>query len=542
MDRESNLKVDREVDRNYAIQVGDRIEIAKERGFIRYIGVLCSSNEDNSVLWVGIEWDNPTRGKHDGTYKDKKYFHCKRNKGSFIKLIDLEKSPRHSFVDALLDKYCFDNLEEISQSSNMFLGNKMVEFVGFDKAADQFRNISSLKHIAVPNYAIFKAGDDLDLKRDVLASVEVLDLSSNLVSDFSEILKIISLASSLRELILSNNRFEHIETTLTISSNRIRLLVMNGCFYDFETLFNSLLYFPHIEELHISQNICKYDFVRLASACPKLKTLFLDTCGISTWEELTPFGTLSSLKKLSLAGNDISSISVTTDEHCNNGKCCFEQLEFINLSGNKLRGFKVINELTKLPALKSLRIDDLLTEDGHLIPRFQFIGRLKHLLYLNGSFISDSERRDSEMTYIKHICEEIMHHSVEMSERIFPRLEELRNVCADYFFEKLQEFKVVSKKQIVITLVHEWNSNENREWTRKLPCSIPVKKLKQLAVKQFHLRQLDQIVLYFQRKSSLDDSITKFYLDDDSRSLSYYGIEDGTIIFINEVSNLNLSS
>ncbi|GJD05879.1 Tubulin-specific chaperone E [Galdieria sulphuraria] len=437
-ERESNSKTGQK----QAIEVGHRVEILKERGFVRFIGSLQSSNQDlSSTLWVGVEWDNPTRGKHYGTYKDKKYFHCKRNKGSFVKLIDVEKSSRNCFVDALMDKYCFDNLEEISQNSNVFQGNKIAQFVGFQKAADQFRKVSYLKHIALPNFAIYRAGNDLDLKSGILASVEVLDISNNLFSEFSEVLNIIRHAPSLRELILSNNRFEYIETASTTISNPVCLLVMNGCFYDFETLIHSLGYFPHIEELHISQNACNYDFVRLANACSKLKALYLDSCNIPTWEELAPFGTLSSLKKLSLAGNNISSISVTTDEHGNNGACGFQQLELINLSGNKLKGLRVIDELAKLPALKSLRIDDLLMDSGELVPRFQFIGRLKHLLYLNGSFISNSERRDAEMTYIKHICEEMMRHSLQDPETVFPRLEELKKLYSDYFFEKLNELK-----------------------------------------------------------------------------------------------------
>jgi len=126
MERESNSS-----DKERVIQVGHRIEVLNERGFVRFIGSLETC--ETSALWVGIEWDNPTRGKHDGTYNGKKYFHCIRNKGSFIKLEQLEKIPRRSFVEALMDKYCFDNLEQISHASNKFFGNKEAQFVGFDK-------------------------------------------------------------------------------------------------------------------------------------------------------------------------------------------------------------------------------------------------------------------------------------------------------------------------------------------------------------------------------------------------------------------------
>lgn len=372
-------------------------------------------------------------------------------------------------------------------------------------------------------------------KSDALASVEVLDLSSNLFSEFSEILTVINFAPSLRELILSNNRFERIETTCTATNNQIHLLVMNDCFYDFESVLNSLVYFPNVEELHLSHNYCNYDFFRLSHICPYLKTVVLDMCGIESWEQLSPLGTLPLLKKLSLAGNNLSDIHFKTENNSKNDTRAFEHLEHINLSGNKLKGLTVINELAKLPSLKSLRIDDLSMNSGEIVPRFQFIGRLGQLLYLNGSLITENERRDAELAYIKFICEQTKSGSVEFSENVFPRLEALKNHYADYFSEQWAEWKSrLPTKQVVITLSSEMTKDESEGWTRKLPCSIPVRKLKQIAAKQFKLKQVDQLALYFHRKSSEEDSTIKFYLEDESCPLSYYGIESGTTIFVGE--------
>jgi len=55
------------------------------------------------------------------------------------------------------------------------------------------------------------------------------------------------------------------------------------------------------------------------------------------------------------------------------------------------------------------------------------------LLYLNGSLITENERRDAELAYIKFICEQTKSGSVEFSENVFPRLEALKNHYADYF-------------------------------------------------------------------------------------------------------------
>ena len=48
-----------------SIAVGSRIVCEGYYGTVRYIGVI----EDSAVpQWVGVEWDDATRGKHDGCH------------------------------------------------------------------------------------------------------------------------------------------------------------------------------------------------------------------------------------------------------------------------------------------------------------------------------------------------------------------------------------------------------------------------------------------------------------------------------------------
>lgn len=53
-----------------AAKVGDRIECNGQFGTIKYIGDV----EGHPGVWLGIDWDNPERGKHNGTVKGKQYF------------------------------------------------------------------------------------------------------------------------------------------------------------------------------------------------------------------------------------------------------------------------------------------------------------------------------------------------------------------------------------------------------------------------------------------------------------------------------------
>lgn len=50
--------------------IGDRIECNGEFGTIKYIGAV----QDHPASWYGIDWDDPNRGKHNGTINNHVYF------------------------------------------------------------------------------------------------------------------------------------------------------------------------------------------------------------------------------------------------------------------------------------------------------------------------------------------------------------------------------------------------------------------------------------------------------------------------------------
>lgn len=53
-----------------ALRVGDRVDVAGHRGTVRYIGDVVGTKGE----WLGIEWDDPERGKHDGSHGGVQYF------------------------------------------------------------------------------------------------------------------------------------------------------------------------------------------------------------------------------------------------------------------------------------------------------------------------------------------------------------------------------------------------------------------------------------------------------------------------------------
>lgn len=52
---------------------GKRLSIKGERCTVRYVGEV----KGKQGQWLGVEWDDPTRGKHSGTHEGFEYFKCR---------------------------------------------------------------------------------------------------------------------------------------------------------------------------------------------------------------------------------------------------------------------------------------------------------------------------------------------------------------------------------------------------------------------------------------------------------------------------------
>lgn len=51
---------------------GERLSLKGETCTVRYVGCVAGKSGD----WLGVEWDDPQRGKHNGTHEGEKYFEC----------------------------------------------------------------------------------------------------------------------------------------------------------------------------------------------------------------------------------------------------------------------------------------------------------------------------------------------------------------------------------------------------------------------------------------------------------------------------------
>lgn len=53
--------------------LGQRISFDGHLCTVRYIGPVKTTKKGD---WLGVEWDDPSRGKHNGSHEGERYFQC----------------------------------------------------------------------------------------------------------------------------------------------------------------------------------------------------------------------------------------------------------------------------------------------------------------------------------------------------------------------------------------------------------------------------------------------------------------------------------
>lgn len=64
------------------VHIGSRVKCGEDFGTVKYIGEI----QRYKGVWYGVEWDDPARGKHDGSVDEIQYFRTlKPGAGSFVR-------------------------------------------------------------------------------------------------------------------------------------------------------------------------------------------------------------------------------------------------------------------------------------------------------------------------------------------------------------------------------------------------------------------------------------------------------------------------
>uniref|UniRef100_A0A8C0C244 Tubulin-specific chaperone E n=1 Tax=Buteo japonicus TaxID=224669 RepID=A0A8C0C244_9AVES len=356
-----------------------------------------------SGIWLGVEWDDPQRGKHDGTYEGTQYFKCRHPRGgSFIR--PNKANFGVDFLTAVKDRYGLnDQGVQHGTENTLVLGKKTVEFVGMDSVAEQQSQLNRLVDVSVHGCAVSHAGQKEEIGR-TCPNIRHINLSKNLISSWETVTAIASQVQNLETLNLSENKMKFPSTSTSESSvfSKLRILALNQTQITWTEVLLCAPGWPALEELYLtSNNITVLE--RPDNVLQTLKLLDLSDNQLLDGNQLHLIAHLPRLEQLILRNTGISSIHFPDAEFGCKTKM-FPSLKRLTINDNKISQWSSINELDKLSSLQSLQCHNnpfMDTEKNPETLRQLIIAKISQLEVLNKSEILPAERKGAELDYRK---------------------------------------------------------------------------------------------------------------------------------------------
>ncbi|XP_047999954.1 tubulin-specific chaperone E [Leguminivora glycinivorella] len=517
------------------VRIGSRVKCNDDFATVKYIGEV----QGYKGIWYGVEWDDPARGKHDGSVDDIQYFKTsKPGAGSFIRPNKI--APTITCADAI-KKYYGDREDEtvaahrrtVINEWKREMGAPFIEMVGFEKI-HQKQKFDRLVEVCVRDRSVSRAGDVAAL----CPNTRSLDVSRNLFSNWREVIQLSAQLPDLRELDVSKNRMaidlpEETLDQLSIHLSNLEKLNLSVCDYDWSDILALSHLTPKIHEI-----IAAYNRVKTISpptvTLRTLTILKLDGNPIDSWYEVMNLGWLKNLKVLSL--NDCQIEEIRFNDNPGNAKVdVFENLEVLFLNRNKINDWRSVSELDKLNHLRKLyflknpiqAIEDYDTGSQLIMAK---IGILQEL---NGSQITRELRRGAEYDYMKRYGAEWKRAQTDLTLRTafdidhcrFQELVMKYGIPDDSLLVQQPKTSTLTSQLLEITLEDE----NGKRLKKKFPNTMAVQKLVTLAQRLFAKGNTGRPKLYL-----LDDQMkgAEICLDNCMKDLAYYSVKNGDNIMV----------
>uniref|UniRef100_A0ABI7Z2Y4 Tubulin-specific chaperone E n=1 Tax=Felis catus TaxID=9685 RepID=A0ABI7Z2Y4_FELCA len=379
--------------------IGRRVEVNGEHATVRFSGVV----PPVAGLWLGVEWDNPARGKHDGSHEGIVYFKCRHpTGGSFVRPNKVNFGV--DFLTAVNNRYVLeDGPEEDGKEQPVTIGNKPVETIGFDSVIKQQSQLSKLQEVSLRNCVVSCAGDKGAIAK-ACPNIRRVDLSRNLLSSWDEVLSIADQLKHLEVLNLSENKlhFPSVSPSLAGTFPALKVLVLNRTGITWAEVLRCAPGWPVLEELYLKSNDISIS-ERPADVLQTVKLLDLSSNPLIDENQLFLIAHLPRLEQLILSDVGISSLHFP-DAGTGCKTSMFPSLQYLVVNDNQISQWSFINELDKLQSLRALScVRNPLTEGGSgpQTTRQFIIAKIGQLKTLNKCEILPEERRGAELDYRK---------------------------------------------------------------------------------------------------------------------------------------------
>jgi len=307
--------------------------------------------------WFGVEWDDPSRGKHDGEFRGEQLFKVSKPKsGSFVrqKAVVIGVS-----ISDIISDYTFVG--------------------GF---------------LSLDNTNVCSVGNIISLP----SSIKVINVSHSLVGSFEFIWELLRVGPSVETLLLGQLHFAEFPPPPT--TYNLKSVVMNNTNIQEEHIPLIFTAFPSLNTLDISFTIIRdYSIIKNHHS---LTEVVLNGLSISSFESLSDtVGLLPNLEILTVNNNELAEIKYKKDT--------FLKLKVLNINSNRIESLFGLSDITLFPSLVELRVQRNPIQEilGEIEARMLTIARFPSILKLNGSTIDDSERRNSEIQYLTFFANDV---------------------------------------------------------------------------------------------------------------------------------------
>jgi len=520
---------------------GARVEVGGERATIRFRGEVLPTKG----VWLGVEWDNPSRGKHDGNHNGVRYFTpVQEDSPKSCSFLRTEKvdwgvtlmaaiTEKYGAVDGVTAGVVAEDMQQLGKE----MGARFFQVIGMDKVNAEQAQLDHLKTISVRNMSVNGGGSD-DLAK-LLPRLRDLDMSETLLSSWEEVARICG-QLRLEVLYLSQNVLPTPATFTHLIPNfdRIKHLVLGqtemSVVYSWPQIVTIAGDLPSLEILQVHNNkITQIDNIN-KNKFLKLKKLDLDGNNISSWEYVNNLGELPCLENLHLNGNKINTIVVAEDS--------FKWLRSLQLTNNELDDWRSVGELDKL-TIRELRFrnNPVNEETRDSTGRQLIIARIGSLAVLNGSSIdAEVERKYAEFDYIKKYGQEYLaikgmpesDEKVMASQNFIQHHNRYAEIVAKYGEPEEGEFKkeVETLKASLIKVAVSCPDVICADMVRKLPPTMTLNKLRALLGRLVRKHAGGaELKLSVVSSKQIDHEVL---MDNDMRDLSFYSVEEGDKIYV----------
>lgn len=509
--------------------LNSRIRSLGDYGTVRYVGEVRNYNG----LWIGVEWDDPHRGKHDGSINGVRYFQTAHpTSGSMIRPEKAEKF--QSLQDAVRERYLQsdgdDALDaELLKETQSQLHAPLFEIVGMDKVAKRQSNPDKLKDVSVAISTVNTAGG-----LSSLTCLTTLNISSTLVWNWQIVAEITMQIPTLFSLNLSSNKlilpseediqnlephFRHI-TYIDLSKNGLK---------DWRDVLHVAQLWPNIEQLSLQENgiedILPADCMKVFK---NLRELHLSFNKLSNFVQICKLGNIKTLERLFLVNNNIENVELPDCDY-NEKVDIFPALNALNLCDNPISDSSdIFNELDKLPMLKSLCKTP--KETGGFDDMFTLaVASISQLQKLSKAEIPKEERRGAEYEiWRKHAKEWLQTENDPKARKEFCKAHRSYPNLVKKYGSPVDFLPKSEKKASTLVKVRILNQATGETFEKKVPRQMSLQALLGLIIKRFHLAG-DMPKLSY--KDAQHPTLI-VPLENMSKNLDFYSIQDGDTVVV----------